>query len=138
MKKTRQSAFSENLSPACSSRFEALLAAIPDIIIEVDVNRVYTWANKAGLDFFGADMIGKEASHFFSSEQDTYDLVQSLFAGDESVFYVESRQRRHDGEKRLLAWWCRVLKDADGNVRGAISTARDITEQRKTEEQLRQ
>ncbi|MBN1561586.1 PAS domain-containing protein, partial [candidate division KSB1 bacterium] len=136
MRKSTQSSTTDK-SSAFTSRFEALLAAIPDIIMEVDLNKVYKWANQAGLDFFGADVIGREASLFFADEQDTYDLVQSLFAGDENVFYLESWQRRQDGERRLLAWWCRALKDAHGEVQGAISTARDITEQRKTEEQLR-
>ena len=49
-----------------------------------------------------------------------------------------SWQRRKDGEKRLLAWWCRVLKDADGNVIGAFSSAHDITERKQAEEELRE
>ncbi|MBM3132310.1 MAG: PAS domain S-box protein, partial [Chloroflexi bacterium] len=119
-------------------RNEALLAAVPDIIMEVDTAKVYTWANEAGLEFFGHDVIGKEASFYFEGEQETYGIVQPLFEGAENVIYVESWQRRKDGEKRLLAWWCRVLKDSSGNVTGALSTARDITERKRAEEALRQ
>jgi two-component system sensor histidine kinase/response regulator len=36
----------------------------------------------------------------------------------------------------LLAWWCQVLKDNDGNVKGALSSARDITESKLAEEIL--
>ena len=117
-------------------RYEAMLAAIPDIIIEVDENKVYTWANPAATEFFGEDVIGKEASFFFVEEQDTYDVVDPLFKGNENVIYVESQQRRKDGEKRLLAWWCRVLKDNNGNITGALSSARDITESKLSEEKL--
>jgi len=117
-----------------SSRNQAILEAIPDIITEVDTSKVYTWANQAGIEFFGEDVIGTEASFFFEGEQDTYDTVQPLFDGAEDVFYVESWQRRRDGEKRLLAWWCRVLKDASGNVTGALSSARDITDLLRAEE----
>ncbi len=118
-----------------SLRQEALLAAIPDILMEVDANKVYTWANPAGYEFFGPDVIGRDASAFFEGEQDTDSRVQPLFNGNESVIYLESWQRRKDGEKRLLAWWCRILKDESGRSVGALSTARDITEQKWAEEE---
>ena len=121
---------------AVSLRQEAILLAVPDIIMEVDNNKVYTWANRAGLEFFGEDVIGKEAAFYFEGEQDTYRTVKPLFNGHEDVIYVESWQRRKDGEKRLLAWWCRVLKDENGRVTGALSSALDITERRKAEEAL--
>jgi len=116
-----------------SSRQEAILAAVPDIIMEVDANKVYTWANRAGLEFFGPDVIGKPADHYFEGQQNTYDVVQPLFGGSEETIYVESWQRRQDGAKRLLAWWCRVLKDPSGHVTGALSTVRDITERKRKE-----
>jgi PAS domain S-box-containing protein len=119
-----------------SARQEALLSAIPDIVMEVDNNKIYTWANGAGIEYFGDDVIGREAAYYFEGEQDTYGLVKPLFNGNENVFYVESWQRRRDGEKRLLAWWCRVLKDEDGNVTGALSTAHDITERKHAEEEI--
>ncbi len=124
---------------ALSSRQQAILAAVPDIIMEVDIGKVYVWANQAGLNFFGDDVIGREAAFYFAGEQDTYQSVQSIFDGcQEDVVYVESWQRRRDGEKRLLAWWCRVLKDERGNVTGALSSARDITERKRAEEQFRE
>lgn len=120
-----------------STRQETLLSAIPDIIMEVDNNKVYTWANQAGKEFFGDDVIGKEASFYFEGEQATYQTVQQLFTGDEPSVYVESWQRRKDGQKRLLAWWCRAFKDAQGNITGVLSSARDITEQKQMEKILR-
>ncbi len=119
-----------------SARQQALLSAIPDIIMEVDEDKVYAWANRAGVEFFGEDVLGKEAAFYFEGEQDTYGMVQPLFDGDENVIYVESWQRRKDGEKRLLAWWCRTLKDDGGNVTGALSSARDITERKQQEAEI--
>ena len=121
---------------AVAARRQALLSAIPDIVMEVDENKVYTWANQPGFEFFGDDVIGREAAFYFEGEQETYHTVQPLFDGREDVIYLESWQRRRDGEKRLLAWWCRVLKDEDGHVTGALSSARDITESRRAEEAL--
>jgi PAS domain S-box-containing protein len=121
-----------------SSRNEAILAAVPDIIMEVNNDKVYTWANKAGLYFFGYDVLGKEAAFYFEGEQKTYDIVDPMFAGSEDTVYVESWQRRRDGEKRLLAWWCRILKDRNGIVTGALSTGHDITEKKTAEEEIRE
>ena len=119
-----------------ASRHTALLAEISDIVMEVDAGKVYTWANEAGRRFFGDDVVGREAAFYFEGEQNTYELVGPLFAGSEQTIYVESWQRRRDGEKRLLAWWCRVLKDRAGEVTGALSTARDITDERRKEREI--
>ena len=120
-----------------ATRHEAILSKIPDIIMEVDTSKVYTWANPAGYEFFGSDVIGKEASFYSEGEQETYAQVQPLFNGDPNLFYVESWQRRRDGQRQLLAWWCRALKDAQGRVTGALSTARDITDLHRTEQAIR-
>jgi PAS domain S-box-containing protein len=120
-----------------SARQEAILSSVPDIIMEVDNNRVYTWSNRPGYEFFGDNVIGHQAADYFLGEQDTYSIVQPLFAGRSDLIYVESWQRRKDGERRLLAWWCRVLKDRDGHVDGVLSSARDITDLRTAEEQSR-
>jgi diguanylate cyclase (GGDEF)-like protein/PAS domain S-box-containing protein len=119
-----------------ASRNETILAAVPDIIMEVDGCKRYTWANKAGMQFFGEDVIGREASYYFEGEQETYNKVKPLFNGSEDIIYIESWQRRQDGEKRLLSWWCKVLKNEQGFVAGALSTARDITELKQAEEAL--
>lgn len=120
------------------NRYETLLAAIPEIITEVDVEKRYRWANSAGLAFFGDDMIGREASFYFVGQQHTYETVSPLFEGESEAVYVESWQRRHDGEPRLIAWQCRSLADPDGRLIGAISSGRDITDARKNEHELQQ
>lgn len=117
---------------------QILLSAIPDIIMEVDKNKIYTWANQHGINFFGEDVVGREAAFYFEGLQDTYGKVNPLFSGNEDIIYLESWQRRKDGQKRLLAWWCRVLKDSNDNVVGALSSARDITEQKIAEEEIKQ
>ncbi|MBN1610340.1 MAG: PAS domain S-box protein, partial [Polyangiaceae bacterium] len=121
-----------------SARYEAVLRAVPDIIAEVDTGKVYTWLNAAGIAFFGDDVVGREASYYFEGEQNTYGVVQPLFEGSADTFYLESWQRRRDGQRRLLAWWCRALEDETGRVAGALSTARDITELRQLESAVAQ
>jgi PAS domain S-box-containing protein len=126
----------EDAVKALSMRQEAILSAVPDIIVEVNTNKVYTWANRAGLEFFGDDIIGKPADYYFEGNQDVFKKVQPLFNGYEDIIYIESWQRRRDGKKRLLAWWCRAMKDGKGKVSGALSSARDITESKQMEDAL--
>lgn len=115
---------------------EGILLSVPDIIMQMDDAKRYTWANDEGIAFFGEDVIGNEASFYFEEEQDTYEKLSQILQGDVEAVYIESWQRRRDGEKRLLAWWCRNLNDSEGNVIGALSAARDITEEYLREEEL--
>lgn len=117
-------------------RTEGILLSVPDIIMQVDAEKRYVWANTQGLKFFGEDVIGKEASVYFEGKQETYASVHPVLMGDIDSVYVESWQRRYDGKKRLLAWWCRNLKDEEGNVTGMLSTARDITEEYEREKEI--
>lgn len=121
-----------------TQRQQTLLSAIPDIVVEVDMGRVHRWMNEAGAAFYGPDAIGRPASDYFVGEQDTYQVVDPVFAGTDDTITLESWQRRCDGQERLLAWWCRSLKDGQGCVIGALSTARDVTDQHLAEQQLRQ
>jgi len=121
-----------------SARNEAILGSVPDIIMEVDENKVYTWANNAGYEFFGDDVLGKEAAWFFIGEQDTYKVVETLFNNQDDIVYVESWQRRKDGEARLLAWRCKVIRDEKGKTRGILSSASDITSLRQYEKEIRE
>jgi PAS domain S-box-containing protein len=124
----------EDMLHALMARQAALLAAVPDIIMEVDVNKVYTWANNAGLEFFGNDVIGKDASYYFAGDQETYTSVSPIFEGSQNSAHIESWQLRKDGSKRLLAWRRQGLKDHSGKVIGALSSARDITEDKLAEQ----
>ena len=123
---------------ALSARQEALLAAIPDIVMEVDENRVYRWANRAGREFFGDDVVGQDPQSYFVSDMSEFRPFRPVFEGSEEVAYVECWHRRRDGQKRLLATWGRVLKSASGEVTGALFSSRDITDLRDLQERFLQ
>ena len=119
-------------------RQEVILSSIPNIIMEVDNDKIFTWANKSGLEFFGNDVVGKSAESFFVGEQDTYKLFQPIFNGTKNELNFDSWQRRHDGEEKLLTWWWRVLRDTHDKTTGALSSARDITDRYITEKKIRE
>lgn len=116
-----------------SARYEAILALVPDIIMEMDESLVYTWANDAAYIFFGTEVIGRKALDYFQGEAESRTIMKPLLEGSEGVIYLESYQRRKDGAKRLLAWWYRLIWDQRGKVKGSICTARDITEAKEAE-----
>ncbi len=120
------------------SRADSILEDLPDIIMELDTGNVYRWANKAGVKFFGEDVVGKDASFFCENETGSCGDFLSQLNSDGSKTLVESWQRRRDGEMRLMDWSCSPLKDDDGAVTGAYVTARDITEKTLIDEQIRQ
>jgi two-component system, cell cycle sensor histidine kinase and response regulator CckA len=121
---------------ALSSRLRDILGTVPEILTEVDIDWVYTWGNAASLKFFGDEFVGQPATHFLVGGPAGAD-ARPLLDGREDASYFENEQRRKDGARRLLAWWCRPLKDARGKVRGALLSARDITESRKADEEKR-
>jgi PAS domain S-box-containing protein len=128
--------FKQELS-ALFSRQEAMLAVVPDVIIVgTDNHKIYRWVNQAGLAFFGDDAIGREAAFYLMGEETACAAVLPPSDDHPGLIRVQSWQRRRDGEKRLLAWQCRALKDANGNDLGYLSSARDITEQKREEERL--
>jgi len=120
------------------SRADSILEDLPDVIMELDTGNVYRWANKAGLEFFGEDVVGRDASHYCESEMDNCGDFLSQLNSDGSKTLVESWQRRRDGEMRLMAWSCSPLRDDGDKVTGAYVTARDITEKTRIDEQIRQ
>lgn len=110
------------------SHLEALLHFSPEIVMKVNKSKVYTWSNSEGHKFFGEDVIGKEVKYYVGDPDNTYTMLDSLFSGAEQVIHVENWHRKRNGEKRLLAWCYRALTDDEGNVTGALSTAKDITD----------
>lgn len=117
-------------------RQEALLAAIPDIVVELDSTLVCTWANPAALDFFGADIVGQRFDELTRPPAETRTMLDALFLGRQDTASIESWQRRKDGELRQLSWSCRSLREPGNPVRAILGTARDRTERARTDQAL--
>jgi PAS domain S-box-containing protein len=127
---------SEQRFRALSEQFHTLLDAIPDSIFLTSDNRI-SWANKATTRQFGADLAGFEGTFCFHTLQkraepcDECPALRAIASGQtENTIMTTSDNRTID--LRTVP-----VFDADGQVRGVIEIGRDITEQRRTEEQLR-
>lgn len=121
-----------------SARQDAILAAVPEILIEVDTHQLVSWANQAARAFFGEGVLGTNAAALLVGDPAVAESPQPLREDGLPVSYVENWHRRLDGEVRLLACRCRELQDVNGGSIGVLCSASDITEQHQTEQALRQ
>ncbi|MDF1504628.1 PAS domain-containing protein, partial [Roseisolibacter sp. H3M3-2] len=119
----------------------ALLQNIPDAAWLKDVHGRYVALNEAAWRARGlgaAEVLGRTAADIFAPE-----VVAGRLAHDRAVLesgrplMIEHRETGPDGAPR----WYETVKapyyDADGAVAGTVGIARDITERRRLEEQLR-
>ena len=117
------------------NRYEAIIQATADIICEVSNDKIYTWMNEAGLHFFGHDVLGKSINDYLWDGQETYHNIQPQLKERDKIFCIHSWHRRQDGQRRLLAWWRRILRNAQGEMVGFLYTGRDITERKLAEKE---
>jgi two-component system cell cycle sensor histidine kinase/response regulator CckA len=101
---------------------------------------VNTWnpAAERIFGYSGAEMIGAKVTVLLptSRPQEFGQILEMLRAGEVQPF--ETTRRRKDGHLIDVHLTISALHDADGRVRGASVIARDITETKRAEEQLRQ
>jgi PAS domain S-box-containing protein len=123
-----------------NARLETLLNAIPDIVFFKDERGRYLVVNKATERFLGhreSELTGKTAEDLLPP-----DLAKECMKSDAEVMRARGAVRRVEeagiGDKKIILDTTKVpLHDADGNCIGFVGVIRDITEQRKAEEDLR-
>ncbi|MGB7747363.1 MAG: PAS domain-containing protein [Verrucomicrobiia bacterium] len=120
-----------------------LIDNLPDGIYIKDTEGRKTMANPADLKILGckteAEAIGKSDFDFFPKE-----LAEKFWADDQKVIHGVPIINREEyvlneaGEKRWLLTSKLPLRDQSGKITGLVGISRDITEQKRTEEALRQ
>ncbi|MCF8025909.1 MAG: PAS domain S-box protein, partial [Desulfobacteraceae bacterium] len=100
-----------------------------------------TFVNLAYADFFGVDaqeVLGKKWIEFLPEHEKSGDLtgIYSL-TPQEPVNENENYAQRKDGAWRWLAWTNKAFFDDQGAITHVLGVGRDLTEQRRAEEELR-
>ncbi|MGB9629059.1 MAG: MASE3 domain-containing protein [Thermodesulfobacteriota bacterium] len=98
--------------------------------------------NKKGCEILGwseSEILGKNWFDHFLPEEDR-EKVRAVFlkiiSGEIEPFeYVENTILTKRGEKRMIAWHNKVLKDESGKIVATLSSGMDITERKKAEEE---
>ena len=116
-----------------------LLESFPDLILVVDLEERYTFASLRAQDILGyrpEEMLGKKISEIEGHSPDLLSLYSTLVSGDQAFGAAEFGTRHRNGSARTLRASGSQLVDAEGKISGVIFSLRDITLERKLEQQI--
>lgn len=124
------------------NRLALIVDSSQDAIIGKTLEGVVTQWNKGAEQIYGytaAEMIGRNVSVLCPPERpdEILGILEKVRQG-ERVEYFESVRLTKDGRRLNMSISVSPIHDVDGNVVGASTIGRDITTQKKIEEQLRQ
>ncbi len=112
--------------------FDALLTVDPELIV-TDVNE-----QTARLTGYSREaLIGSVFPDYFTDPGQAMEGVKKTLAEGFVTNYILVL-RSKDGKETLVSFNASVFKDTAGEIRGVFASARDITEQKRLEEELRQ
>jgi len=116
-----------------------LLESFPDLILVVDLDERYTFASARARELLGYDpdeMLGKKISDIENQSPELAALYRSLVSGQQVIASAEYSARHRDGSWKTMRASGSQLVDAEGKISGAIISVRDITLERKLEQQV--
>jgi PAS domain S-box-containing protein len=121
--------------------YRVLIEETPDLITRVDLEGRFLFVNQSAVTILGLapeKCLGRVAFDYVSPEdrEKTKAAFQVWLKSDAPVFAHENRIVGTDGQTHYMTWTIRPERDTFGNVIGFASTARDITERKKSEEEL--
>jgi len=134
-RKTRELRDSQN-------RLALIVDSSQDAIIGKTLDGVVTHWNKGAEQMYGytaQEMVGKPISLLAPPEHiDEILNILRRIRGGEGVEYFESVRITKDGRRLHVSISVSPIRDSDGTIVGASTIARNITAQKKVEDQLRQ
>jgi len=116
-----------------------LLESFPDLILVVDLEERYTFVSSRVRDLLGyepQDMLGKKISDIDDHSPELASLYHSVVSGKEPFTSAEYGARHRNGSWRTMRASGSQLEDAEANISGVIISVRDITVERKLEQQI--
>ncbi|MEW8624958.1 MAG: bacteriohemerythrin [Candidatus Thiodiazotropha sp.] len=125
-----------------SGFLKVLIQTLPDLIWLKDPDGVYLACNPRFERFFGVpedEILGKSDIDFMPAEKAAFYREQDLKVAEQGGQKVyEERLTFADGHRELLETTKTPMYDERENLIGILGIGHDITESRKTEDQLRQ
>jgi PAS domain S-box-containing protein len=116
-----------------------LLESFPDLILVVDLEERYTFVSSRARDLLGyepKDLLGKKISDVEDHSPEMAALYHNVVSGKQAFASAEYGAKHHDGSWRTMRGAGSQLVDAEGKITGVIISVRDITVERKLEQQV--
>ncbi|NOR59363.1 MAG: PAS domain S-box protein, partial [Methanosarcinales archaeon] len=117
-----------------------LVEASPDPLVTFDQKGIIMDVNEAKIRATGRtreELIGTPFADYFTDSEEAYKEVMLVFETGEVRDY-ELVMKARDGTETVVSYNASVYKDQKGNVVGAFAAARDITERKRAEQELRE
>ncbi|MDQ7251440.1 PAS domain S-box protein [Dongia sedimenti] len=120
-------------------RLAALIDSSEDAILTKDLDSIITSWNRGATELFGyaaEEAIGKPVTMLMPAERrDEEPAILARIRAGERIEHYETVRQHKDGTLIDISLSVSPLKNADGTIIGASKIARDITEQKRAQEQ---
>ena len=116
-----------------------LLESFPDLILVIDLNGRYSFVSSRIHDLRGCkpeDLLGKKVEEEQDYSPELLGLYRDLITGRKMFGSCDYSTRHRDGSWRTTRASASPLFDAENKVNGVIVSARDITVEKKLEQQI--
>jgi two-component system NtrC family sensor kinase len=116
-----------------------LLESFPDLILVVDLDERYTFVSSRVRDLLGYQpetLLGKKISELEDHSPELASLYHDVALSQQAFASTEYGARHSDGSWRTMRASASQLFDAEAKLIGVIISVRDITTERKLEQQV--
>ena len=116
-----------------------LLESFPDLILVIDLNGRYSFVSSRIHDLRGykpEDLLGKGVEEEQDYSRELFALYRDLITGRKMFGSCDYSARHRDGSWRTMRASASPLFDAENKLSGAIVSVRDITVEKKLEQQI--
>jgi PAS domain S-box-containing protein len=116
-----------------------LLESFPDLILVIDLNGRYSFVSSRIHDLRGykpEDLMGKKVEEEQDYSPELLGLYRDLVTGRKMFGSCDYNSRHRDGSWRTMRASASPLFDAENKLSGAIVSVRDITVEKKLEQQI--
>jgi PAS domain S-box-containing protein len=117
-----------------------LLESFPDLILVIDLEGRYSFVSSRIRDLLGrapADLLGKKVDDAEQEQSPEFlALYHDVSTGEKKFGFCEFGARHRDGSWRTMRANASPLFDAEGKSSGVIVSVRDITVEKKLEQQI--